>query len=65
MAGLAGRILHWRPDDFWSATPGELNQFLGAHSGGWFPLAGDSGQQYECGIHPDQIKQLVKEFPDG
>lgn len=28
MAGLAGRFLGWRPDDFWTATPAELAAIL-------------------------------------
>jgi uncharacterized phage protein (TIGR02216 family) len=24
LAGLAARLLGWRPDEFWSATPAEL-----------------------------------------
>lgn len=27
-AGLAARLLGWRPADFWSATPGELAMAL-------------------------------------
>jgi uncharacterized phage protein (TIGR02216 family) len=28
LAGLAGRLLGWRPDDFWRATPAELAAIL-------------------------------------
>lgn len=28
LAGLAGRFLGWRPDEFWNATPAELATIL-------------------------------------
>jgi hypothetical protein len=28
LAGLAARVLGWRPDDFWAATPAELVSIL-------------------------------------
>jgi Phage tail assembly chaperone protein, TAC len=28
LAGLAGRLLGWRPDEFWQATPAELAAIL-------------------------------------
>lgn len=30
LAGLAGALLGWRPDEFWQATPAELAAVLGA-----------------------------------
>jgi len=33
LAGLAGAVLGWRPDEFWNATPAELAAILGAMSG--------------------------------
>ena len=30
LAGQAGLLLGWRPDDFWCATPDELGDALGA-----------------------------------
>lgn len=30
LAGLAGALLGWRPDEFWKATPAELAAVLGA-----------------------------------
>jgi Phage tail assembly chaperone protein, TAC len=32
LAGQTARLLCWRPDDFWNATPAELAAILGAHS---------------------------------
>ncbi len=46
----AALILHWRPDDFWSATPAELAAIF-------MPPADQSGG-------PD-LAALMKEFPDG
>ena len=28
LAGLTGRLLGWRPDEFWAATPAELAAIL-------------------------------------
>jgi uncharacterized phage protein (TIGR02216 family) len=28
LAGIAGQLLGWRPDEFWSATPAELSVAL-------------------------------------
>lgn len=28
LAGIAGRFLGWRPDEFWNATPAELATIL-------------------------------------
>jgi len=28
LAGLAGRLLGWRPDEFWRATPAEIAAIL-------------------------------------
>ena len=33
LAGLAGALLGWRPDEFWRATPAELGAVLGVLSG--------------------------------
>ena len=33
MAGLAGALLGWRPDEFWSATPAELGAIVNAMAG--------------------------------
>jgi hypothetical protein len=30
LAGLAGALLGWRPDEFWRATPAELEAVLAA-----------------------------------
>ena len=53
LAGLAGALLGWRPDEFWKATPAELRLVLDA----MLPPAepGASGADLE------RLKQL---FPD-
>ena len=52
LAGLAGALLGWRPDEFWHATPAELAAVLGA-------LAGD-----EESASPVDLERLMRMFPD-
>jgi tail assembly chaperone len=40
LAGLAGALLGWRPDDFWRATPAELAAVLGAMAAAARSVAG-------------------------
>lgn len=54
LAGLAGAVLSWRPEDFWRATPAELAAVLGA-------LAG----QKDDAMSPDELAALMRRFPDG
>lgn len=51
LAGLAARLLGWRPDEFWNATPAEMAAALG---GGEVvePVAGD------------ELAALLSRFPD-
>lgn len=53
LAGLAGALLGWRPDDFWASTPLELNVVLAAMTGG-APMASR-----------DDLARLKEMFPDG
>ena len=53
LAGLAGALLGWRPDDFWTATPAELAAVLTA-------LVGDTD-----GASADDLQRLMRMFPDG
>lgn len=56
LAGLAGAIVGWRPDEFWRATPAELATMLRA-------LAGESGDANPAGQQDlDRLKEM---FPDG
>ena len=54
LAGLAGAVLGWRPDEFWAATPSELAGVLAALCGGQEPAAG--------AVDLDRLKEM---FPDG
>jgi uncharacterized phage protein (TIGR02216 family) len=55
LAGLAGALLGWRPDDFWRATPAELAGVLAA-------LAGDGGA---APVTHAELVRLKERFPDG
>lgn len=57
LAGAAGALAGWRPDEFWRATPAELETVLTA-------LAGPEG----AGATPPDaatIAALKEQFPDG
>lgn len=54
LAGLAGAVLGWRPNEFWRATPAELAAVLGA-------LAGET----ELPASRDDLARLKEKFPDG
>ena len=38
LSGLAARMLGWRPDEFWTATPAELAATLTPFEAGAHPL---------------------------
>jgi uncharacterized phage protein (TIGR02216 family) len=53
LAGLAGALLGWRPDEFWRATPAELGAVLEAMLGpGQTPAS------------RDDLARLMERFPD-
>lgn len=54
LAGLAGALLGWRPDEFWSATPAELGAVLEA-------LAGPE----PAAASRSDLARLMERFPDG
>ena len=54
LAGLAGAVLGWRPDEFWRSTPAELMAVLRA-------LAGDEPGAATKG----DLTRLMEMFPDG
>jgi len=54
LAGLAGALLGWRPDEFWRATPAELAAVLGAAE----------GEKRHC-VSNDDLERLKRMFPDG
>jgi uncharacterized phage protein (TIGR02216 family) len=53
LAGLAGALLGWRPDEFWRATPAELGAVLGAMA----------GEEVEA-VSLSDLKRLMERFPD-
>ena len=54
LAGQAGALLGWRPDEFWRATPTELAAVLAA-------LSPDEGKPASIG----DLARLKEMFPDG
>ncbi|HEX8124628.1 MAG TPA: phage tail assembly chaperone [Allosphingosinicella sp.] len=53
LAGLAGALLGWRPEEFWRATPAELGGVLGAMAG---PEEAPAGRA--------ELDRLMERFPD-
>jgi uncharacterized phage protein (TIGR02216 family) len=53
LAGLAGVLLGWRPDEFWRATPAELGAVLGAAA----VQDGDAASR-------EDVERLMQRFPD-
>lgn len=53
LAGLAGALLGWRPEEFWRATPAELGTVLGAIAG-----------MGEIGASRSDLDKLLEKFPD-
>ncbi len=59
LAGLAGALLGWSPDQFWRATPAELGAVLNA-------LAGDATlSPPQLPPSREHIAQMMEAFPDG
>lgn len=54
LAGAAGALLGWLPDEFWSATPAELGAVLEAMLG---PEAATATRA--------DLERLMERFPDG
>jgi uncharacterized phage protein (TIGR02216 family) len=54
LAGVAGALLGWRPDEFWRATPAELAAVLSA----LMPEAEES-------VGREELERLRALFPDG
>jgi uncharacterized phage protein (TIGR02216 family) len=53
LAGLAGALLGWRPEEFWRATPAELGAVLDAMLG-----------PGEVGAGRADLDRLMERFPD-
>ena len=56
LAGIAGALLGWRPDEFWRATPCELAGVLRA-------FFGEDGLNEPAGS--GDLARLKEMFPDG
>ena len=54
LAGLAGVLFGWRPDEFWRATPDELAALTRA-------LAGEATAPPDAG----ELARLMEAYPDG
>ena len=54
LAGVAGALLGWRPDEFWRATPAELGAVLQAMA-----------PEAEAGVTAAELERLRTLFPDG
>ena len=54
LARLAARLLGWRPDDFWQATPAELSTILAADP--------QDGAQ---AVSRREMQTLMERDPDG
>lgn len=54
LAGLAARLLGWRPAEFWAATPAELAAALGGWSDG-----------EAAGIDADGLREMIERERDG
>lgn len=52
LSGASARLLGWKPDEFWSATPAELT------------IALSGGAETSGGIQRDEMEALVARFPD-
>ena len=53
LAGLAGALLGWRPDEFWRSTPAELAAVLRALAGEQAPAASRA-----------DLARLMERYPD-
>ena len=56
LAGMAGAVLGWRPEEFWSATPAELQAIFQV-------FAGDAASDAHAGC--GDLARLMEMFPDG
>jgi uncharacterized phage protein (TIGR02216 family) len=54
LAGLAGALLGWRPDEFWRATPAELAAVFAA----LMPAESEPASRAD-------LARLMEMFPDG
>lgn len=55
LAGVAGWLLGWRPEEFWRATPTELAAVLRAASG---------ADEAKAGVDSAELRRLMGVMPD-
>ncbi|KQN00862.1 hypothetical protein ASE85_09590 [Sphingobium sp. Leaf26] len=55
LAGVAGWLLGWRPDEFWRATPAELAAVLRAARG---------EEAVEAAVDGAELRRLMGVMPD-
>lgn len=55
LAGVTARVLGWRPDDFWTATPADVATVLAA----W------RGEDGADGVDRAGLAAMMEQFPDG
>lgn len=55
LAGVAGWLLGWRPDEFWRSTPAELEAVLCAARG---------EEEPEVGVDAGELERLRGMMPD-
>lgn len=55
LAGIAGWLLGWRPEEFWRATPAELAAVLEAARG---------EDRAEAGVDAAELARLMAMMPD-
>lgn len=56
LGGVAGLLLGWRPDEFWRATPAELEMVLRAASG--------EDEAGGGGVDREALGRLMETMPD-
>jgi len=54
LAGAAGLLLGWRPDEFWRSTPAELAAVLASMRG-----------ETACVLGRAELERLMETHPDG
>lgn len=54
LAGVAGLLLGWRPDEYWRATPDELAAVMQAARGG----------EDAVGVDEEALARMMAQMPD-
>ncbi|MGV7122243.1 phage tail assembly chaperone [Sphingopyxis sp. 550A] len=55
LAGVTARVLGWRPDDFWAATPADVAAVL----------AGWRAEEEAGGVDRAGLAMMMEQCPDG